>query len=187
MSRINILSLSLLAAMRAFSADIVTDGTFEAGGAAWTATGSGSIVNLPGGCLGASNFCGQFTGSAFGTISQFVPTVDGATYTVSFWLRNTSASTVGPDNSFHFQWGNLIPIETEVIDSGGFNWTFYTTDIVAESDSMWVSFQGFNNTGTFLLDNITVEGPDGTTPEPSSWLLAGVGVAALLARRRHLI
>lgn len=184
MSRINLLSLSLLAAMHAFAADIVVDGTFEAGGAAWSTSASAGIVNLPGGCFGASNFCGQYQGSNLGVISQFVPTVTGANYTVSFWLRNNSASTAGPNNAFHFQWGNLIPIATEVNDAGGFAWTQFSANVVADSNSMWVSFQGYNNTGVFQLDNISVDGPDGNVPEPSAWFLAGTGLIAILARRR---
>jgi hypothetical protein len=179
--------LSLLCmAVAMFPANIVTDGTFEAGGGAWSTTGAGSVVNLPGGCLGASDYCGKFGPTPFGTISQFVPTVSGAAYTVSFWLRSTSQSTAGPDNAFHFQWGNLIPLATEWNDTGGFDWTFFTTNVVADSSSMWVSFQGYNNTGTFLLDNITVEGPDGSVPEPSTWALACAGVACLWMRRRAI-
>ncbi|MFN7933917.1 MAG: PEP-CTERM sorting domain-containing protein [Bryobacteraceae bacterium] len=190
MARTAVLSLCLLGAMRAFAADIVQDGTFEAGGGAWSTSGAGSVVNLPGGCIAGSNFCGQYGPAPLGNIHQFVPTVVGATYTVSFWLRNNSLSTAGPDNAFHFQWGNLIPISTEVIDSGGFNWTFFSTDVVADSASMWVSFQGYNNTGTFLLDNITVDGADGNVPEPSTWMMASAGIAVLLAaygRRRSAV
>ncbi|MBL8174839.1 MAG: PEP-CTERM sorting domain-containing protein [Bryobacterales bacterium] len=184
MSRITLLSLSLLAASQAFAGNIVADGTFEAGGAAWNTSDAGSVVNLPNGCHAGSNYCGQFAGNPLGNINQYVATVPGATYTVSFFLKNTTISTAGPNNSFHFQWGNLIPNATSVFNSGGFDWAFFTTDVVADSNSMWVSFQGYHNTGAFLLDNVWVEGPDGSVPEPSSWLLAAAGFAALLARRR---
>lgn len=185
MSRTALLFLCLHGAMRVFAADIVQDGTFEAGGGAWSTSGAGSVVNLPGNCLGGSNFCGQYGAAPLGNIHQFVPTVTGGNYTVSFWLRNNGISTAGPDNSFHFQWGNVIPLATQVINSGGFNWTFFTTDVVADSNSTWVSFQGYNNTGTFLVDNITVDGPDGSVPEPSTWMLAGAALTGLFAALRN--
>ncbi len=108
----------------------------------------------------------------------------GANYTISFWLRNTSSPTVGPDNAFHFQWDNYIPNPTVVIDAGSFAFTFFTVDMVADTNLTWVSFQGSSNTGTFLLDNISVDGPDGSVPEPSTMMLAIAGLGVIGARWR---
>ncbi|MBI4908562.1 MAG: PEP-CTERM sorting domain-containing protein [Acidobacteria bacterium] len=182
MSR-KLLTLSLLVGTSALAANIVTDGTFEAGGAAWTTSGAASIINSAN-CHNGSSFCAQYGPSPLGNVHQFVPTVTGATYTVSFWLRSISQSTAPPDNAFHFQWDNLIPLVTQVNNAGAFDWTLFTTDVVATSNSMWLSFQGANNTGTFLLDDITVEGPDGSVPEPSTLLLTAAGASLLFLRSR---
>ncbi len=116
------------------------------------------------------------------TLSQTFADVAGASYTFSFYLN-----AVGDDPSdFSALWDGNPLMSSSDPNTGG-TWTLESfTATGTGSDT--ISFAFRDDPGYIALDNVSVtqNGPGGSTPEPSSFILMGSGILALggMARRK---
>lgn len=107
------------------------------------------------GITAESRFSGNFglqdagLGSAH-HITQFLPTVAGQQYSLSFWLQNT-----GKPNSFRVRWdGQLI---YELVDAYDFPWTQVQIDgLFASRDGSELSFGFYNQNEWWFFDDVVV-------------------------------
>jgi hypothetical protein len=140
----------------------------------WVQSGDTSFTGVSD--VGAhSGTYGAYFGPISGTgyITQTLTTDPGATYNLSFWISNQSGTF------FEASWGGA-PIYSE--GSGDYAWTQRQFTVTASGASTDLRF-GFNNVPSYYyLDDVSVEQ---AIPEPSSMILAGLGMAALLAFRRR--
>ena len=113
------------------------------------------------------------------TLSQVLPTVAGATYTLTFWLSHDSTNAA---NDFNVYW-NGVPIFS-LVNAPEFNWTEETFVLVATSSSTTLSFAGRENPAWYGLDDVSVT--PGGVPEPASLFLLGSSLLGIggLARKR---
>ena len=178
--------------VRFLSANLVTNGDFETGDfTGWSvthaATGSDIFVDLG---LGPDPTFGAFfgaTGSDFDSISQTFATTPGASYTLSFFYQVTNIGAPIPaNNGFDVLWngvsvgGGLFP-QFDV--NPGFG--TFTFNLKATGTSTTLTCEGRNAPSFDFLDNVSVNGTDGTgVPDGgSSALLLGMAVVALLLVR----
>jgi hypothetical protein len=118
----------------------------------------------------------------YDTISQTLSTTAGATYTLSFWLKDK----YGFDSSvadFQALWDGVSVLNQYTAEG----WTEYTFTVTASSSgSDTLTFEGYNLYPSYYLSDISVTEDANTaaTPEPCSIMLLGSGVAALAAVRR---
>jgi hypothetical protein len=115
-------------------------------------------------------------------ISQVLPTVAGATYTLTFWLSHDSTNTA---NDFNVYWNGVSIFS--LVNAPEFNWTEETFVVVATSSSTTLAFAGRENPAWYGLDNVSVT--PGGVPEPASLFLLGSGLLGIggLARKRMKI
>jgi hypothetical protein len=179
------LAMSALAAAVALAApasatQLVTNGGFETGDlSGWTLTGNTSFTGVDNIAHSGTNaaFFGQV--DATGSLSQTLGTVTGQMYTISFWLQNEG----GTPSSFTASFGG--DVLTSLSDPAAFNYTFYTFDLTASSNSTLLSFTFQQNPAYFHLDDVSVEDVS-SVPEPATWamMILGLGAAGVTLRRR---
>jgi hypothetical protein len=111
------------------------------------------------------------TGVTYDYISQNLSTVNGASYSVSFWLNNNPDLSDGA-SEFNAYWDGVDIGPDITTESAEFGWTeFSTTQVGTGSDS--ITFGGLNVPAFIGLDNVVVEGA--SVPDQ------GVGLATLAA------
>jgi len=113
------------------------------------------------------------------TLSQTVATIAGFTYTIQFALMNDTTPTTDT-NSFLATFGGTTLLSQTKTPADAY--TLYTYHVVGTGAPETLTFTARNDPGFFTLDSVSVS----TTPEPSSFILLGTGVAGLAgaARRR---
>jgi opacity protein-like surface antigen len=130
------------------------------------------------------------------TLSQTLATVAGQTYTLTFWIGSNLVLPNAPVNA-HFE-AALDGVWFAWTNASDFTYDLYTANFVAASNATVISFTAFNDTGYYLLDDVSVIGqrgdygvgvdlPGGGVPEPTSWalMILGVGMAGFCLRRQR--
>ena len=125
-------------------------------------------------------------------VQQAIPTVLGTTYQLAFWVGNVvdPSGVFGTTSTVNVQLNGLPALTaTNSIGAGTSTqvWQQFTTTFVASSASTILAFYNGdpatdNSNG---LDNISVNPITSGVPEPSTWVLMGLGLGILgrLARK----
>jgi len=158
-------------------AGIVTNGGFETGDfSGWTRSGNLSYTYI----WGVSPHSGEWHAAfgpvgSYGYISQTLATVPGTYYDFSFWEAH--------DQGFPAEvwWdGNLV---YNLAAAPG-DWTQITVNGLLATTSSTVLMLGFRNDPSYTwVDDIDVVPSGAQIPEPSTFLLGGLGLAALAASK----
>jgi hypothetical protein len=165
------------------AAELVTNGGFETGDfTGWTLGGNTGFTGVGSDHPHTGTYAADLgpVGSD-GILSQWLNTVAGATYTVSFWLANDG----GTPNDFSAYFGGN-PILLNLNNTGGFQYFNFTFTATGDSPTL-LSFDYRQDPAYWHLDDVSVQGPLGGVPEPATWamMLLGFGAMGFALRRRR--
>lgn len=137
-------------------------------------SGMGSVVTAPG-CIGpgAVVTC---------TISQTLSTTAGASYDLSFWVRNSVAFNPG-EQQFAIYWNGS---SLGTVDFDETRWTQITySGLIATGNSTTLALGGRNDPGGLFFDDVSVTA---AIPEPGAWalMIAGFGAVGASLRGRRM-
>jgi choice-of-anchor C domain-containing protein len=125
-------------------------------------------------------------GNAAGGIGQLVTTVDQQRYLVSFDMAGDPAGTPNLKFMDVTVSGVVTPFSFTFNTTGksptNMGWQRMSFEFTAAGTDTWLLFRAGNQDGqNAALDNVSVN----VVPEPSTYLLLGLGVAGLAAFRRR--
>lgn len=176
-----------LAALSAH-ANLAANGGFETGDfSGWdvaTAPADINFVAVDSQTPYEGTYAAYFGTVATSTLSQTIATVNGLTYGVSFALQSANFDLAEPVNMFGFRWNGSSVLG--LADQAFGDYVVYHFQLQASSDASTLSFAFNNPTSFWNLDAVDVEATTLTAPvpEPSTFCLAGIGMAALWLRTR---
>ena len=163
----------------------------------WWAMGSfyknSGAYSASAGCTGVG--CITTDAGAGSWIYQDIPTIVGATYTVSFWYRDNSAANSPVELQAFFGSAPLTSggpgtctgsciFDTQTAVGV---WTQVTRQVVATSSTMRLEFVGRNDPAGVWVDDVSVTGPSApptAVPTLSSWGILLLAAALLLSGGR---
>jgi hypothetical protein len=173
--------------------NLVLNGSFEdtslISGSGWTTSGFAAEgfdffidTNPADAQSGTHSFAGGAIGAP-GFISQNIATHSGPSYNIHLWLANPSGFAAGTE--IQVLWGgSLVYSATDIL---GFGYREILIDPMATSALTTLSI-GLRDDSFFLnVDNVSVRAVS-PVPEPTTLLLllSGLGVGAMLRRRRSM-
>ncbi len=194
-------------ATAANAANILTNGSFEAGIAAnplatvaggdstsitgWTVGGAG--VDLIGSFWAAQDGTRSLdlASIANGSVSQTFATVAGTVYNVSYWIARNPQGGINPRTGSVSINGGAAPVSftNATTDTTNMGWINLTTQFTATAATSTITFASTNGTDGFglALDNVSVEAATSAVPEPATWLMmiAGFGLIGAGMRRKR--
>lgn len=169
--------------------ELVANGGFETGDfTGWTQFGNTGFTSVcaGSGCANTGTYGATFgpVGS-IGGIEQLLNTAVAGNYTISFFLRNDG----GPTNSFT-AFFDSTPLLLTINQANPFQYFEFTFNRTASTSPSLLRFEFQQNPSFWDIDDISVQGPEGTgaVPEPATWammLLGFGGVGATLRFRRR--
>lgn len=168
----------------AAATDLIRNGGFETGDLShWELSGSRSFTGVSSfaphdGVFAA--FMGPY--GANGSLAQTVATEAGATYEISFWLRNE----FGGANLFQASFDGaalLLDLQSEA----AFPFRHYSFVRMAGGDAATLRFTYRNDPSYWHLDGVSVTRLNAAIPEPAGWatMIAGFGLVGAAYRRRR--
>ena len=122
-------------------------------------------------------------GTAPVDLSQTIATTPGGIYSISFWLEQDSAPTLGYTHAFSatFDGTTMLSLTPTVALPGTVgSFTEYTYSETATAGSTALAFSFENDDNYWSFDDVSVV----PTPEPSTYLLAGMALGVLLLLKR---
>jgi len=183
----------------AVSGNLVLNCGFETGDfTSWTV--GGNTLNSGGNYYGVDAFdansgnYGAFMsqdlvdgGTAPVTLSQTLSTAAGSIYSVSFWLEQDTVPTAGYTHAFYATFGgttllNLTPTVAVPGIVGTFTEYTYSGTATGASTALTFSFENDDSYWSFDDASVTLTGT--ATPEPSTWILAGIALGVLFQMKR---
>ena len=199
-------------AVPASASELVVNGGFESPSglnSGWNYTVSTSLaIVVQASAAHSGDASVKFTGEYEGfpdEIWQALNTVVGQTYTYSLWLAGAADSQFPSSLQGTLGSQNIL----DAWYSSTFDYTHFTGNYVATAAITEIHFVGFNSTGLYLLDDVSVMdlpsiacdsriacvgggggGGEGGVPEPESWALMVLGFAgfgSVLRRRRRTL
>lgn len=189
--RKSFLAFALVAscAATASAANLVVNGDFQTGTfSGWTVNettnhpwfvASGANDYASDGCIGSPCIAGPMTGESY--LYQDLATVTGATYTLTF----DYFSAEGTPNELAVYFGGVLVDDLVNLNTTS-PVTYTLTGLVAPGGSTRLEFLGRQDPTYDYLDNISVTGATGVTPEPATFVLVGssmLGLAGAVRRR----
>jgi hypothetical protein len=171
----------LSAPQGAVAANLLVNGSFETGDfTGWTLGGntdpSAAGVQCGGGSFVRDGMCSAYS-AAIGTpvtFSQTMSTVAGKAYEIDFWALFDGGNT----SSFAATFGGTS-LDNLHNPTGTLN---FTSDVVATGSSTTLTFSIRDDPGFIFLDAVNVS----PIPEPATFGLLGLGMAAVAIRRRQV-
>src|SRR5215212_3343307 len=144
-------AILILNASVCISAELVVNGGFETGNfSGWTTTAAPSGSNF--GVTNSQQHSGSFA-AFFGatqlfpdTIRQSIPTIPGALYQVSFWLKNGGS----PPNEFRVDFGGNTLIDSAVQPPFAYQQEIFPTIDLSQGDSADMHYTVAQSTSTLL-------------------------------------
>lgn len=179
----------VVASGRTVEANLIVNGGFETGNlTGWTLAPGGPFdaVCLNGAPIGAAT-CAAHGGSfamSFGlnggqdTLTQFVPTVAGQRYDLSFFLANDIFNGVGTW-TFSAYWDGSLIFATANPPAFPYGPNAFS-NLTAGTSSTPLVFVAQHDPSQWFLDDVSVQ----AVPEPSTLLLLGAGLLAAGRRFR---
>jgi hypothetical protein len=151
----------------------------------FTAAASGTDFGVDNSDPNSGTYEAYFAGTTEGsydTIGQTLSTVNGQTYTLSFWLDTHFNHS---DADFQVLW-NGAEVYDDPAGTGSTNQFPYTqiviSSLLATGSSTALTFEGFNVPSADYFDDVSVT-PASGVPEPATWILTCFGVVVLAGRR----
>jgi hypothetical protein len=195
MKTLVLISLSMLGgAMSACAGNIVLDPSFEmpaqgpysgALGDGWIVTqGTVLVTHFPGNTeaahTGSQALYMELDGGT-STLTQTLTTLAGQSYTVSFWAADSFPNPLSLTFDGVTLFSGTAPTNFNTSPSDyvqfSFTGTASTTSTILAITSTYDAGEGT------VIDDVSVT-PNSSAPEPSTWLLAGSALAALIWLRR---
>ncbi len=140
---------------------LVTNGGFETGD--FTGWSHNSFASVETYFPHTGSYAVEFSEPEYGTVSQTLTTTSGASYTLSFWLRNVNTLSGQTGCDFQVQWNGSVLTGGDFPSCTGFPYTQYTFTVTG-TGSDTLSFQGENAPAAYYLDDVSVPGYTSLTP-----------------------
>lgn len=163
---------------RSASANLVTNGGFEAGDlTGWTVSGASGLIGVD----TANPHSGSYAAymgpvGSNGYLSQSLSTAPGTEYLLDFWLREDNQTP----NFFGVTWGGSSIFSQPDLTLLQPSYVQYQFTVYATGTATTLTFATQNDSGYFYLDDVSVN----EVPVPGSFLLVSSGFVGMLGMGR---